>query len=158
MYSHTHTLGEIPRHALHRCLTPTLSSSTLFLATAVPAQPHPSTTKTPAQPAQQAAAPVQAGAAAPLATSTPPPATPQGPPPPPTPAPLPLPSPPPPHVKSQAPGGGGGQPQPTPTRQLPTKPGVQPPGQGAPVWAPCRPGAGPGTGGTGRARHPPPRL
>uniref|UniRef100_A0AAQ5WYW4 Bromodomain PHD finger transcription factor n=1 Tax=Amphiprion ocellaris TaxID=80972 RepID=A0AAQ5WYW4_AMPOC len=46
-------------------------------ASTVPSQPNSTCTKTPAQPAQQAAAPIQAGPA-PLPTSTPPSATPQG--------------------------------------------------------------------------------
>ena len=50
----------------------------VFLATTVPGQPNSTATKTPAQPAQQAAAPVQAGATPLATTSTPSTATPQG--------------------------------------------------------------------------------
>lgn len=57
------------------CLYPLLR---LFQATTVTSQPNSTSNKTPAQPAQQAAAPIQAGAAPIANTSTPSSATPQG--------------------------------------------------------------------------------
>uniref|UniRef100_A0A671U9L0 Bromodomain PHD finger transcription factor n=1 Tax=Sparus aurata TaxID=8175 RepID=A0A671U9L0_SPAAU len=61
--------GQINPLALFLSLSP---------ATTVPGQPNSTSTKTPAQPAQQAAAPVQAGASPLATTSTPSSATPQG--------------------------------------------------------------------------------
>uniref|UniRef100_A0A4W6FTQ3 Bromodomain PHD finger transcription factor n=1 Tax=Lates calcarifer TaxID=8187 RepID=A0A4W6FTQ3_LATCA len=54
------------------------SYQTVHMSTTVPGQPNSTSTKTPAQPAQQAAAPVQAGASPLATTSSPTSATPQG--------------------------------------------------------------------------------
>uniref|UniRef100_A0A6Q2XZS1 Bromodomain PHD finger transcription factor n=1 Tax=Esox lucius TaxID=8010 RepID=A0A6Q2XZS1_ESOLU len=93
---------------LHLHSSRTFSDLSQFSLPFTPASTIPGqTTKTPAQPAQQAAAPVQAGAA--LATSTPPSSTPQGQLPPQTQAHMPIQSPTPLQVKSLKP------PQGTPT-------------------------------------------
>lgn len=97
-------------------------------ATTVPGQPNSTSTKTPAQPAQQAAAPVQAGASPLATTSTPSSATPQGQLPPQTQAHMPIQSPTSLQVKTQ---GGTAQLQLQQTPQLISVSGLQ---QQVQVW------------------------
>ncbi|XP_071382070.1 nucleosome-remodeling factor subunit BPTF-like, partial [Centroberyx affinis] len=133
----------LPNGQLQRFLfTPMASAATptSSTATTIPGQPHPSTsTKTPAQPAQQAAAPIQAGAAPLAATSTPPSATPQGQLPPQTQAHMPIQSPTPLQVKTQ----GGAQLQLQQSPQLISMPGLQ---QQVQVLAQLQAQQGPGGG------------
>uniref|UniRef100_A0A7N8XV17 Bromodomain PHD finger transcription factor n=1 Tax=Mastacembelus armatus TaxID=205130 RepID=A0A7N8XV17_9TELE len=98
--------------------------SIVIHSTTVPSQPTSTSTKTPAQPAQQAAAPIQAGAP-PLATTTTSPttATPQGHLPPQAQAQMPIQSPTSLQVKTQ---GGATQVQLQQTPQLISMPGLQP--------------------------------
>ncbi len=97
-------------------------SPSLSPATTVPGQPNSTSSKTPAQPAQQAAAPVQAGATPLATTSTPSSATPQGQLPPQTQAHMPLQSPTSLQVKTQ---GGTAQLQLQQTPQIISMSGLQ---------------------------------
>ncbi|KAG7269984.1 hypothetical protein CRUP_027536 [Coryphaenoides rupestris] len=91
----------LPNGQFQRFLFTPVASAATPTATAVPGQLQTST-KAPAQPAQQAAAPVQAGAAPQAAPGTPPLVTPQGQLPPQTQAHMPIQSPTPLQVKTQA--------------------------------------------------------
>lgn len=110
-------------HCLAHLSTPfSLLSLPLSPATTVPSQPNSTSTKTPAQPAQQAAAPVQAGAPPLATTSSPTSATPQGQLPPQTQAHMPIQSPTSLQVKTQ---GGTAQLQLQQTPQLISMSGLQ---------------------------------
>ncbi|XP_074486723.1 nucleosome-remodeling factor subunit BPTF-like isoform X2 [Sebastes fasciatus] len=115
----------LPNGQVQRFLfTPIASAAapTSSTATTVAGQPGSTSTKTPAQPAQQAAAPVQAGATPLATTSTPSSATPQGQLPPQTHAHMPIQSPTSLHVKTQ---GGTTQLQLQQTPQLISMSGLQ---------------------------------
>ncbi|XP_029950478.1 nucleosome-remodeling factor subunit BPTF isoform X3 [Salarias fasciatus] len=115
----------LPNGQVQRFLFTPLASAatpTSGTATTVPSQPNSSSVKTPAQPAQQAAAPIQPGPAAVATTSTPPPTTPQGQLPPQTQAHMPIQSPTSLQVKTQ---GGAAQLQLQQTPQLISMSGLQ---------------------------------
>lgn len=105
-----------------KCLSSLPLHTRAPLATTVPGQPNSTSTKTPAQPAQQAAAPVQAGVPPLATTSSPTSATPQGQLPPQTQAHMPIQSPTSLQVKTQ---GGTAQLQLQQTPQLISMSGLQ---------------------------------
>ncbi|KAG7485284.1 nucleosome-remodeling factor subunit BPTF isoform X1 [Solea senegalensis] len=117
--------ASLPNGQVQRFLFTPLASAatpTSSTATTVPGQPNCASTKTPAQPAQQAAAPVQAGVPSLATTSSPTSATPQGQLPPQTQAHMPIQSPTSLQVKTQ---GGTAQLQLQQTPQLISMSGLQ---------------------------------